>query len=104
MLLVNMNRFSIILPTRLLSDCNTSFFEDLFEANNLPMCIQEIEATLAYLASLVDDIQSDALSNADFLEWFELMGGNKYASGTNCELYLLPPKAMLQLPGYVWLK
>ena len=72
---------SFFLSTPLVSDCNTSFFEDLFETNNMPLCAKEVEVTMGYLAGLVDDIQSNALSNADILGWFEIMAGNKYTSG-----------------------
>ncbi len=79
MILPNLYRFAFIYTH--LSGCNTSFFEDLFEANKLPVCSQEPEASMAYLAGLVDDIQPDALSKADSLKWFQILAGNKYTSG-----------------------
>ncbi len=99
MLLPNPYRVCFILSTPLLSDCNASFFEDLFAANNFPVCSQEAEATTLFIASLVDDIQPDALSNADILKWFEMMAGNKYTSGTSCKFHTLLLKAMLLLLG-----
>ncbi len=67
----------------ILSDCNTSFFVDLLEANNLPLCYQEVEASMRYVASFVDDAGPNVMSFDDLQRWFQIMAGNKYTSGKN---------------------
>ncbi len=67
-----------------LPDCNTSFFADVLEANNLQLCYQEVNALEAYIAGLSDDEESDGISRADLLGWFRIMAGDKYTSGRNC--------------------
>lgn len=61
------------------------YFDDLLDTNYLPLCYQETAATMGYLASLVDDLGSDAVSRADFLEWFRIMSGTNHTSGRSCE-------------------
>ncbi len=92
--------FSYSFGFSILSVCNTSFFANLFEANNLPLCDQEVDATMGYVASLVDDAGTNVMSFADNQRWFQVMAGHKYTSGKNCEQLFWFLAVLLQLVDF----
>ncbi len=83
------------------TDCNVSFFADLLEANHLPVCYQEVEGTIRYMASLVDDAEPDAMSFDDHQKWFRVMAGNKYTSGKTNEPFFSLPKWFVLFDDFV---
>ncbi len=85
---VLINTLCVWLSILFLSDCNTSFFVDMLETNNLPLCYNEAKAVMEYLAGLSNDEETAGISRADLLGLFRVMAGNKYTSGRNYEGYL----------------
>ena len=60
-------------PICILSDCNITLLVAIYNANNFPLCYDEIVAVGEYLAGQVDDDDPNIFTEADLIQMWLTM-------------------------------